>query len=71
LVGRVLEKRGIVQDHIRRDGRLQTDEEVKKIVNSPVTEQKTLFQQKQNRKEIWRSIQSVSPKGRLPSSSEL
>jgi len=71
LVGRVLARHGIVQEHIRGDGRLQSDEEVKKMSDSPVTEQKPLFQQKQNRKEVWRSIQSVSPKGRLPSSSEL
>ena len=61
LVGRVLLERGVQVDHIRGDGRIQTEEEVAAEAVSN-RDQLTLFQSVES--ESWKSIQSVLRKKR-------
>ncbi len=63
LVGRVLSGRGIELDHIRGDGRVQTEDDL-----IPKEAQNALFDQPE--KVVWRSIQSVLQRGQRQSSSE-
>jgi uncharacterized protein (DUF488 family) len=61
LVGRVLFDRGIQVEHIRGDGRIQTEEEVA-VEAEPNRDQLTLFQKVEA--EPWKSIPSVLRKKR-------
>jgi uncharacterized protein (DUF488 family) len=61
LVGRVLLERGVQVDHIRGDGRIQTEEEVAAEV-APHRDQMTLFEKVEA--EPWKSIPSVLRKKR-------
>jgi uncharacterized protein (DUF488 family) len=61
LVGRVLVDRGIQVEHIRSDGRIQTEQEVAAEVD-PNRDQLTLFQKVEA--EPWKSIPSVLRKKR-------
>ena len=61
LVGRVLLERDVQVDHIRGDGRVQTEEEVAAEV-APNRDQVTLFERVEA--ESWKSIQSVLRKKR-------
>lgn len=63
LIGRVLSGRGIELDHIRGDGRVQTEDDL-----IPKATQNALFDRPE--KVVWRSIQSVSQRGQRQSSSE-
>ncbi len=63
LVGRVLAERGVAVDHIRGDGRLQTEAEVTAAEDG---NQLSLFEEIEA---PWKSIPSVSPKKRQSSSS--
>ena len=64
LVGRVLGERGIAVDHIRGDGRLQSEAEV--AAAEPHSNQLSLFEEIEA---PWKSVPSVSPKKRQSSSS--
>src|SRR5580658_3852557 len=64
LVGRVLGERGVQVDHIRGDGRLQTEAEV--AAAEPHSNQLSLFEEIEA---PWKSVPSVSPKKRQSSSS--
>ena len=66
LVSRVLLEHGIQVDHIRGDGRLQTEEEIAAELN-PDRDQLTLFQK--DEEEPWKSIPSVLRKKRPNNSS--
>jgi len=66
LVGRVLVDRGIQVEHIRGDGRIQTEQEVAAEVD-PNRDQLTLFQKVEA--EPWKSIPSVLRKKRPNNSS--
>jgi len=66
LVSRVLLERGIHVEHIRGDGRLQTEDEIAAEVN-PDRDQLTLFQKAEE--EPWKSIPSVLRKKRPNNSS--
>jgi hypothetical protein len=66
LVGRVLRDRGIQVEHIRGDGRIQTEKDVAMEVG-PDSHQLTLFQKAEA--EPWKSIPSVLRKKRPSSSS--
>jgi uncharacterized protein (DUF488 family) len=66
LVGRVLLDRGIRVDHIRGDGRIQTEEEIAAEIN-PDRDQLSLFQELEA--EPWKSIPSVLRKKRQNNSS--
>jgi uncharacterized protein (DUF488 family) len=66
LVGRVLLDRGIRVDHIRGDGRIQTEDEVAAQTN-PNKDQLALFEKAEA--EPWKSIPSVLRKKRQSSSS--
>lgn len=70
LVGRVLTKRGITLKHIRGDGRIQLDSEIADIgaLQERDKRQAMLFHEPEE--PVWRSIQSVSQKGKRMSSSE-
>lgn len=69
LVGRVLAERGIVLKHIRGDGRIHVDSEiVDKGLQDRDKGQASLFHEPEE--PVWRSIQSVSQKGKRMSSSE-
>lgn len=63
LVTRVISDRGIDVLHIRGDGRLETEDEI-----APPEKQGVLFAEME--KQTWKSLRSVSPKHRPPSSSE-
>lgn len=63
LVGRVLASRGIKLDHIRGDGRVQTEDDL-----SAKETQNALFDHQQ--KVVWRSIRSVLQRGQRQTSSE-
>lgn len=70
LVGRVLAKRGIQLEHIRGDGRIQTEpelhaEEERRRLNGQIG-----FFDEASQDKAWRSIQSVSQRGRRQTSSE-
>ena len=64
LVGRVLGERGIAVDHIRGDGRLQSEAEL--AAAEPHSNQLSLFEEIEA---PWKSVPSVSPKKRQSSSS--
>jgi hypothetical protein len=66
----VLAERGIVLKHIRGDGRIQLDSEVgdKRALQLQDKGQTVLFHEPGE--PVWRSIQSVSQKGKRMSSSE-
>lgn len=66
LVGRVLRDRGIQVEHIRGDGRIQTDDEVA-IEANPQQNQLALFEKAEA--EPWKSIPSVLPRKRPSNSS--
>ena len=69
LVGRVLAERGIALKHIRGDGRIQMDSEI--VDKGPQDRDKgqaSLFHEPEE--PVWRSIQSVSQRGKRMSSSE-
>jgi len=69
LVGRVLAERGFRVLHIRGDGSLLTEEELKRAEQFARDHgQLTLFQTEEEPE--WKSTQSVSPKGRPENSSE-
>ena len=70
LVGHVLAGRGVALDHIRGDGRIQSETELisEEARCNYDNGQTTLF--KDNGENAWRSIQSVLQKERRPSSSE-
>jgi uncharacterized protein (DUF488 family) len=63
LVTRVISRRGVDVLHIRGDGRTQTEDEI-----APDEKQGLLFADLEE--ESWKSLRSVSPKPRPPSSSE-
>jgi len=65
LVGRVLLDHGIEVEHIRGDGRIQTEEEIAAEAD-PVRDQLSLFQKAEP--QSWKSIPSVSRKKRSNSS---
>lgn len=68
LVGRVLATRGILLDHIRGDGRIQAEAEIQAEEEQCRSKgQFALFETPQEN--AWRSIQSVSQRGRRQSSS--
>jgi len=64
LVGRVLGERGIAVDHIRGDGRVQTEAEL--AAAEPHSNQLSLFDEIEA---SWKSVPSVSPRKRQSSSS--
>jgi uncharacterized protein (DUF488 family) len=64
LVGRVLGERGVAVDHIRGDGRLQTEADI--AAAEPQNNQLSLFDEIEA---PWKSVPSVSPKKRQSSSS--
>lgn len=64
LVGRVLGERGVAVDHIRGDGRVQSEAEV--AAADPQSNQLSLFDEIEA---PWKSVPSVSPKKRQSSSS--
>jgi uncharacterized protein (DUF488 family) len=67
LVTRVLRKRGVDVQHIRGDGRLQSDDELEAEAAEPdVPKQLCLFP---GEEPPWRSLRSVSPDRRRPASS--
>ncbi len=69
LVGRVLAARGIVLDHIRGEGRVQTEAELQAEEERRHAKGQAAFFQAPEEK-AWRSIQSVLQRGRRQSSSE-
>jgi len=68
LVGRVLAHRGIDLGHIRGDGRLQTQADLERESGGSDRRQKLLFDEL--KEPSWKSIRSVLPKPRPPSSLE-
>ncbi len=70
LIGRVLQERGVALDHIRGNGRLQTEDELVRAQppQASASEQTDFFHATQE--VAWRSIRSVSRRNRPPSSSE-
>jgi uncharacterized protein (DUF488 family) len=68
LVGRVLQDRGVRVEHIRGDGRIQTEEQLAAEEQFRKTKgQRNLFETEEPAE--WKSIQSVLPKKTQPSSS--
>lgn len=63
LVGKVLSGRGAHLEHIRSDGRIQSEDEL-----APAERQSDLFNP--SKKVVWRSIQSVLQRGQQRTSSE-
>jgi len=70
LIGRVMKERGIALDHIRGDGRLQTEDELLRDQSplSTASDQTDFFHTAQEA--AWRSTRSVSRRSQPPSSSE-
>jgi uncharacterized protein (DUF488 family) len=68
LIGRVLAERGTVLQHIRGDGRVQTDDEVAAKPADPSSLQLGLFPEAEDQR--WRSLRSVSRKDPRATSSE-
>jgi uncharacterized protein (DUF488 family) len=66
LIGRVLKERGARIRHIRGDGRLQSDEELESHQSPKDDGQLLLFEEP--KETPWRSLRSVLPKSRQPSS---
>jgi uncharacterized protein (DUF488 family) len=68
LIGRVLRERGVELEHIRRDGRVQTEAELMREAGHGVRDhQVALFDHDGDA--AWRSIRSVSPRSRPGDSS--
>lgn len=74
LIARVLAKRGICVFHIRGDGRIQTEQELRQAQRDarPRSDQLALFDEpiEEPEEAAWRSIRSVLPKRARPSSSD-
>lgn len=70
LVGRVLARRGVPLDHIRGDGRIQTEAELQAEEKQCRTNGQIGFFEEPTQERAWRSIQSVLQRGRRQSSSE-
>jgi len=70
LVGRVLATRGVLLDHIRGDGRIQTEAELQAEEERRRTDGQIEFFEKPPQEKAWRSIQSVLQRGRRKSFSE-
>lgn len=66
LIGRVLRSEGVELYHIRADGRLQPDRDLMDVGEDP--QEPALFMPTM-RERAWRSLQSVSRRRALPSSS--
>jgi uncharacterized protein (DUF488 family) len=69
LVGRVLATRGVQLDHIRGNGKVQTEVELHTEEERHRTNGQIEFFEAPSREKAWRSIQSVLQKGRRQSSS--
>jgi uncharacterized protein (DUF488 family) len=70
LVGRVLRARNVRLDHIRGDGRIQSEEELARAEQNGRAEQPSLFDDVGEPAEAeWKSIRSVSRRKARPSSS--
>jgi hypothetical protein len=68
LVGRVLQDRGVRIEHIRGDGRIQTESQLAAEEQFRKTKgQRSLFETEEPAQ--WKSIQSVSPRKTPPNSS--
>lgn len=63
LVGRVLAAHGIMLDHIRGDGRVQTESELEAEEEQRRTRGQTALFEEREEEEEWRSIQSVLQRG--------
>ena len=70
LVGRVLETRGVQLEHIRGDGRIQTEAELRAEEERRRANGQIGFFDKPPQEKAWRSIQSVLQRGRRQTSSE-
>lgn len=70
LVGRVLATRGVQIEHIRGDGRIQTEAELQAEEERCRTSGQIGFFDKAPQEKAWRSIQSVLQRGRRQTSSE-
>ena len=70
LVGRVLATRGIQLEHIRGNGKVQTEGELRGAEERLRTNGQIGFFEARSQEKAWRSIQSVLQKGRRQSSSE-
>lgn len=70
LVGRVLATHGVQLDHIRGDGRIQTEEELQAEEERRRTNGQIGFFEEHPQEKTWRSIQSVLQRGRRQNSSE-
>jgi len=68
LIGRVLAMRGIRLDHIRGDGRIQTEEDLLSKEHDQTGGQPMLFER--HGEKAWKSIQSVLQRGPQQDSSE-
>jgi uncharacterized protein (DUF488 family) len=68
LIGRVLKERGAHIQHIRGDGRLQSNEELESSQSPKDDGQLMLFEEA--KETPWRSLRSVLPKSQQPSSSK-
>jgi uncharacterized protein (DUF488 family) len=70
LVGRVLATRGIQVEHIRGNGRIQTEVELQAEEKSLRTNHQIEFFEERSQEKAWRSTQSVLQKGQRQSFSE-
>jgi uncharacterized protein (DUF488 family) len=70
LVGRVLKTRGVQLEHIRGDGRIQTEAELQAEEERCRTNSQIGFFDEPPQEKAWRSIQSVLQRGRRQTSSE-
>lgn len=70
LVGRVLASRGIQLEHIRGNGKVQTEGELQKEEGRLSTNDQIGFFDERSQEKAWRSIQSVLQRGRRQNSSE-
>jgi uncharacterized protein (DUF488 family) len=70
LVGRVLASRGIQLEHIRGNGKVQTEGELQTEEERLLTNGQIAFFEERPQEKAWRSIQSVLQRGRRQSSSE-
>lgn len=69
LVGRVLATRGILLDHIRGDGRVQTEAQLQAEEEQNRTKGQAELFEEPHQEKAWRSIQSVLPRGPQQTSS--
>lgn len=70
LIGRVLATRAVQFEHIRGNGRVQTEAELQAEEERRRTNGQIGFFEEPSREKAWRSIQSVLQRGRRQSSSE-